>query len=499
MADETWVKLNTGSFVRYYNATSAARKISALALLLVFMSGFAFAADQKSNSNPCNLSEDDDAGMNGDLSVDIHTIPDYIGAIARILKEEKFEELDCLADSVRSGKEKFPGGMWKIHILYQGLNSPVQFPMHATQEDWDIHLQRLQRWVTARPKSVTARVALASAYLGYAEDARGTGYANTVSESGWKLFGERTAEAKRILDEASSLPTRCPEWYLAMQFVAQNQGWEVADARALFERATKFEPGYYYYSRVLANYLSPKWSGEAGDTEKVTQEAADRIGGEQGDILYFQVSTAVICGCEDDPNLSLARIKKGFEATEKKYGVSMLNLNLIAFLTARNREDDVVYADKVITRIGEQWDEQTWKSKENFEMAKKRAADIAPIFAKQRAMEGAAEISMQTPEGPRYNASFEKTYRQLVQQCVKTDGGSVNRWEGKFEALTSVGAKGTVEDAKIYAMGPVAICVYQKLRTFQQEKAMPFLPPPQVPYWVRLDLDWAEFAPVAAK
>jgi hypothetical protein len=68
----------------------------------------------------------------------------------------------------------------------------------------------------ARPQSVTARVALARAYLNYAYDARGEGNAGTVSDSGWKLFAERTAEGKRILDEASALPTKCPEWYIAM-------------------------------------------------------------------------------------------------------------------------------------------------------------------------------------------------------------------------------------------------------------------------------------------
>ncbi len=35
------------------------------------------------------------------------------------------------------------------------------------------------------------------------------------------------------------------------------------------------------------------------------QEIADRIGGDQGDVLYFQIATAphLICGCEDNPHL----------------------------------------------------------------------------------------------------------------------------------------------------------------------------------------------------
>jgi hypothetical protein len=512
MTDETCDKTIPGSAAHYFNSSSTALRLSVLVLLLVATSGMApihggrawnaVAADQKPNSGTCNIVEKDAAGLNGDFTTDIHAARDYAGGIALILKEEKFEELDCLADRARSTKERFPGGMWKLHELYKGLYSPVQYPVkHATQEDWNILIRRLQRWIAERPKSVTARIALAWVYVDYADDTRGNGYANTVSESGWKLYGERTAEAKRILDEASALPTKCPEWYVAMQEVGQNQSWDVAEERALYDRATKFEPGYYYYARVFANILLPKWSGEPGDTEKFVQEAADRLGGDQGNILYFQVASSkgVICGCNDNPHLSWERIERGFEAVEKQYGVSMWNLNRIAYLASYFGERDPIVADKALTRIAEQWDEDSWGSKENFEAAKKWAHDYAPIMAKRREMRAAAEANMQTPGGLAYKASFEKTYRELVQQCVRTEGDSVTQWEGKFETLTSVGAKGTVEDVRIQSSGPLALCLYQKLHGFQIENGTPFPPPPQAPYWVKLDLDWAEFAPAAAK
>jgi hypothetical protein len=455
----------------------------------------ASSPNSSTNSSPsaCNISEEDAVGMNGDLSADIHAARDYTATIARMLTEEKFEELDCLAVHSRSTKERFPGGMWKLHELYKGVSNPVQYPVHATQEDWEALLRRLEAWVTARPKSVTARVALALAYIGYAGDARGDGSANTVSESEWKLFRQRTAAAKRMLEEASSLPSKCPEWYVVMQEVAQNEGWSEATKRALFDQATQFEPGYYYYARVLASNLLPKRGPETGATEKFAQGVADRVGGDQGDILYFQIASAnsVMCACEDDPHLSLARIERGFEASEKQYGVSMLNLNRIAFLTARTRPDDEVFADKTLTRIGEQWDEETWTIEKDFELAK----NFAAFMGKRLALEAAADANMKTPEGLHYKAAFEKPYKQLVQQCVRpgdTDGG-------KFKALINVGAKGTVEDVRVEGNSPAAMCLFEELRALQQEKATPFPPPPQAPYWVKLVLDWREFAPIAAE
>lgn len=496
VSDETCGKSIAGSFIRYFDSSSTTLKSSVLVLLLVAASGFAVAADQtsnlKSNPNPCDISKEDAARLSGDPSTDIHAIRDYTGTIARILKEEKFEELDCLGDGARSGKERFPGGVWKIHILYQGLEVPVQYPQHATREDWNILMQRLLRWEVARPKSITARVAMAWAYIGYAWDARGNGMGNTVSESGWKLFSERTTEAKRILDEAATLSTKCPEWYTAMQAVAQNQGRDAAQARVIYDEAIKFEPDYYYYARNLANYLLPKWSGEPGDTEKFMEEAADHIGGKRGDILYFQVATYVICGCDEDPHLSLERIERGFEASEKQYGASMMNLNLIASLASKYRDNDAIIVDKALARIGEQWDEETWTKKEDFDRTKKWAATWAPVLIQERAIKAEAEANMKTPEGVRYKPAFEKNYREIVQPCAHAEDA-----KGKLEALISVGANGTVEKVGIY--GPGGMCVYQKLRALQAEKTAVFPPPPQAPYWVTLDRDWSDLAAVAAK
>jgi hypothetical protein len=473
--------------------------IIALALMPIATSGFAIAA---ASSNPCKLSGDELAGLNADSSTDVHAGSAYAATVAHLLSKEKFEQLDCLADHARFGKEKFPGGAWKLHSIYVSLDRPVQYPVtHATPAEWGVHLQHLQKWVTARPQSITARVALARAYLDYSYEARGEGTSDTVSRSGWKLYKERSAEAERILQEASRLSSKCPEWYSSMLMVAQNLGWSAADARAVFDEAFKFEPDYYYNARILANYLEPKWAGEAGDTERFMQEIADRIGGDRGDIFYFQVALTpgLICGCEDEPKLSMERIERGFYASEKQYGTSVLTLNAIAFLAANNKDTSSILADKVLTRVGEQWDEQTWKTKSDFEHTKAWAAKWAPRMALRLSWEEAAQTNLRTAEGARYKVVFEKTYRTLLQQCVRTDGSTVQEWQGKFDALTSVGTNGKFEDGWISWMGPVVMCMYRQMLASKKDGSPMFPPPPQASYWMKLDLDWADFAPVAAK
>jgi hypothetical protein len=386
--------------------------------------------------------------------------------------------------------------MWKIHVLYMGLSDPYPDNVHSTDSDWQTLLANLQRWVNTKPNSVTARIALAWAYTDYAWAARGHGYSSTVSDSGWQQFDERAANARRTLDEADALPTKCPEWFVAMLDVAQMQGWGVDEARALYQKAVAFEPDYYYYERVFANLLLPQWFGEEGDVERFAEQAADQRGGDRGDALYFQIASKVICGCSSQPKMSWPRIVKGSEALQKLDGPSMLNLNLLAKMGAYTSDRDAVNAASVaFTRIGDQWDEETWKTYEQFNSVKKSITDYAPQAAKELEQSRTAEANAQTPEGSRYAIAFAQTYRRLVEQCTNEIGNHFN----SLQTLTSVGLDGTITDMSVVSDGPVGVCVFQKMQAFRQQKKAVFPVPPHNSYWVRLDFTKADFSSVAAK
>ena len=469
------------------------------ALLLVSATALAQSAEEKPNLNPCNITQEEAEGLSHDPSVDINAIQAYIDTVSVMLHQQRFDQLDCIADRARANKEWFPGGMRKIHNLYAGLYQPEP-GMHATENDWQDLLHSLQHWVETHPKSVTARVALASAWLAYAGEARGGGLSETVSESGWKLYAERTAQAEQILEDASTLPVQCPEWYVAMLGVGQNQSWGATRLRALFDKAMAFDPGYYYYGQIMAWLLEPKWFGKPGDTAKFVEEVADRIGGEKGDAFYFQVASSneVICLCPETPHLSGERIARGYEAVEKQYGVSMLSLNRLAFLMLWDGKADPIAADKAFTRIGMEWDKETWENQKGFEDSKKYAAQMVPIVLKGRANEEKAKTNLETPEGTRYQAAFEKTYKEMLRECVHSDGGGVSEWEGEFKTVIRVGANGSFEEGGIDCGGPVVVCMYRKMVASRSEKSSLFPVPPRESYWVRIDLDWADFAPVAA-
>lgn len=458
--------------------TSTTRGIGAVLLLLIVVAGFR-SSQHKAQTCTGQLT---DPALSADDGNDVTAVDKYKAAVAGMLENERFDELDCLANSLRASQERFAGGMWKLHILYWGLESPLQ---HATEKDWSAHLKRLKRWVSGNPESITARIALAEAYMKYAWDARGPDSSDTVSNNGWRLFAERAKEAKQVLDKASTLKAKCPEWYVAMESVALAEGWDRQQERALVEQAIAAEPGYYYVYRMYSTYLLPKWYGEDGDTEKFAAEIADRIGGEKGDAVYFQIAGYLVCNCDDQPQLtrmSWPRIQKGFAGLEKEYGTSLTNLNQLALMAVKLK--DSVVADRAFQRIGEQWSEATWKKETNFETSKTWAAQTAPAMAVQASIENEAEANLRAAEGPRYQAALENKVETLMQACVAKSGDKQS-----FEIFILVGTGGTVQRLMTNPSTPVSDCLFQTLMNFQMSNTAPFPAPPRGSYWVRFNLD----------
>ena len=121
--------------------------------------------------------------LNFDAGGGVHALEKFKLAMAGLLKQERFDDLDCIAGQLRSSRARFAGGLWQLRIFYAGVEEP--WVGHTTELDWQNHIDRLKRWVKANPSSITARVALGEAEGNYAWNARGTGTSDTVSETGW--------------------------------------------------------------------------------------------------------------------------------------------------------------------------------------------------------------------------------------------------------------------------------------------------------------------------
>jgi hypothetical protein len=288
------------------------------------------------------------------------------------LVRKDYDHLDQAERDARFNRARFQGGTWKVFDFFDGISKPPT-GNQATDDDWNQQVAALKDWVAAKPESAVARIALAEGYANFGYYARGTGYADSVSDEGWRLYRERTDMAASTLVDAAKLKEKDPFWYSAMQDVALAQGWGKAPAKELLDAAIAFEPTYYHVYRQYVNFLLPKWYGEPGEAEAFAEQASAQIGGRQGKFVYFELATTIVCGCNSNDitplqNLSWPKIKEGYAAMGELYGYSPLKMNRFAYLAAA--EHDKAAARQVFLALGDNRDHTVWQNDLDFQNAR---------------------------------------------------------------------------------------------------------------------------------
>ncbi|HEX4002775.1 MAG TPA: hypothetical protein VHX36_09005 [Candidatus Acidoferrales bacterium] len=288
---------------------------------------------------------------------------EYKNQIAMDFARKDYGELEKRAQADLSPTARFGGGVWRLWGYYEGLSVPPAGDS-ATDDDWNAQIDALKAWVAAQPDSSAARLALAGAYDSFGFRARGVGYANTVSNDGWRLFNERLAMTATTLVAAAKLKDKSPYWFSLMYDVALAQGWDKSQAKALLDAAISFEPSNYHVYRQYANFILPKWYGEEGDVQSFAEEVSTQIGGEEGDFVYFEIATTIACGCDkaqdqaELQSLSWPRIESGYAAMEHLYGHSSLKTSRFAYLAFI--ENDKAAAQAAFAVTGNKWNPIAW-------------------------------------------------------------------------------------------------------------------------------------------
>lgn len=293
----------------------------------------------------------------------------YRETVAEILERSDFAALEAEANHVRDGKERLPGGLWKLYIFYDTVASPVTGGQPSTKL-WAAHIDKLKRWAVAAPASPTPLIALAQAYVDIGFQGRGGGYSDTVSESGWQALGAGASLAKAALREAAALPTKCPHWYFVSEKVALAEGSSIETQNKLLAELINLEPEYYHFYREMAEYLKTKWYGNQGAMETFADQMSARLGGREGQFVYFEIASMAYCECGDQSphRFDWARIKQGYQALQELYGNSNLKLNRMALMASKFHDKPA--ASEAFTVIGENWDVTVWRNRQKFSAAR---------------------------------------------------------------------------------------------------------------------------------
>ncbi|HEY9715804.1 MAG TPA: DUF4034 domain-containing protein [Chroococcales cyanobacterium] len=205
----------------------------------------------------------------------------YDRHLQQLLAEKKFDKLEEIAARLRKSKQEIGTGYWVLDDFYSGL----EFDKARKYAHDETYISDLDEWLKEKPHSATPAVIKANYLIGKAWEARGDGYANTVSNEGWAKFNGYLAEARKVL-EAHKENGQCPEWYTTMQTVALGQGWKRQEVDPLIADGLKHWPDFQLIYLNMTYYLLPRWHGKGDQWVKWITDRCDRLPGEKGDRLY---------------------------------------------------------------------------------------------------------------------------------------------------------------------------------------------------------------------
>ena len=282
--------------------------------------------------------------------------------VRRDYNSRHFDELEARAKDLCASKATFDNGSWKIVQFYGSFACRDEEP----ESMWQLHDTIHQAWIAARPQSITARVAYAEFLADYAWKARGSSFADGVTEAGWKLFGDRLASARVLIENARTLPEKDPCLWMAALRVALGEGWPKLDYDELVAEAKAFAPTFWGYDATRAYSLLPRWHGQPGDWEDYAAQAAARPDG-LGSETYARIVMNLRGYYENvfrETKASWPKTREGLARMREKYPRSFDVVNESAMLATM--AGDQALAKEMFDRLGDTYLASVWRKPERF-------------------------------------------------------------------------------------------------------------------------------------
>jgi len=205
--------------------------------------------------------------------------------VRALLRQARFNEVQELMSQFLKEKRLTRSG--DLHA-YSVLRHSV-IDNDTWQNKTDL-LPHLDQWVSQRPSSSMAHTFRGAFHYGAATQARGGGWASTVTERGWALMREHLALARPDLEAAYALDTANPLPSSLMTSMARLIGADLQTLDLHFRRALQYDPTFYTPYWAKLNYLMPKWRGSEAAMFAFARESLAKA--PRGSALPFLLSEA---------------------------------------------------------------------------------------------------------------------------------------------------------------------------------------------------------------
>lgn len=304
----------------------------------------------------------------------------FISSVKAMWAAKDWDGLEKCAAECRASRTAWSNGVWKLDTFYDLLGAASAEECTGRSEEISLELiTKMHDWIRLRPKSITARVALANQLYAFAWEGRGGGWASEVGEEGHKKMRERELAALQVLRDAKLTKELCPRLWLTQVKIEKDQGQNIQTFDKVFDECVNLFPSYHgaYFEKTIE--LQTFWAGEEGDWEKFALGSADRLGPVEGEKLYAQIvwkmdRTYRKKNVFSSSTVDWARAKRGFELLMTQYPASVQLLNEYCKLSCM--VGDTATAKSLFSKLSGRCDSTVWKTAALFDAARKTAFSV---------------------------------------------------------------------------------------------------------------------------
>ena len=246
-------------------------------------------------------------------------ISDILIDVHEALHARKFAQLDDWAASyARPGQPKL--SVSKISAFYDAIDVGYYCGQKLDQAELNAHRQLFIDWAKVSSAPAVPVIAHAKLETAVAWEARGGGFAHTVTPEGWTKFRAGQARAEALLRSVEAGGRAHAAWFSEMLTLGTEQGWNLAQYDAIFNAAVAAFPDRYGFYDDKSRYLDARWHGSDEMLKDFVEQAVKAKGGDDGKFLYARLYLSrsapdlFTSGRADWP-----RMKEGLEVVIKRF------------------------------------------------------------------------------------------------------------------------------------------------------------------------------------
>ena len=235
--------------------------------------------------------------------------------ISTLFAREDYDLIARAEKEVGFSNAQFPSGEYFFDAWYVALR---YFFEHKGTNGGEY----IDSWSASRGKDGYIKLAQALIRYGEAWNARGSGFAGTVSKESWDLFYRKLEQADSLLDEASPNVKQMGPWYALKLQIAYLHPKLRHNRQELLLSASNAWPEYTRIYTIPMEFSHPKWGGSLELMDGVARFALDKTREKLGAAMY---SIAYEYAFRGDPNLTLPNtkvdwslMKQGFRDLESR-------------------------------------------------------------------------------------------------------------------------------------------------------------------------------------